>query len=94
MGIASVRLPGDLKEAVGELARLEGKTPHAFMLEAIEEKIEAARRRQAFLAEGIAALEDYTATGESIGAEDMHRWMRSKARGESAEVPRARRRQR
>lgn len=87
MAITSVRIPDQTKQAVEELAEREGKTAHAFMLEAIEEKVELTRQRQAFLDEGQAALHEARASGRTVGSDEMAAWMRARARGEDVAPP-------
>lgn len=87
MGITSVRIPDALKQAVDTLAEREGKTPHAFLLEAIAEKVDAAARRQAFHDEGRAILAELRAGAGTVAFDDMAAWMRARARGESVDPP-------
>lgn len=81
MAVTSVRIADELKEEIEALARLEGKTAHAFMVDAIEEKIASVRLRRAFLDEGRAAMEDFERSGEAIDAAEMQRWLTAKASG-------------
>ena len=90
MPIASVRLPEDLKEAVARLARQEGRTPHAFLLEAIQEKVEATRLRQALVREAREALEDFESTGEAVDARSMRKWIEARGAGRKVAAPPAR----
>ncbi len=86
MPVTSVRLPDALKQAVEELAAAEGRTAHAFMIEAIEEKLEAARLRHAFIAEAREALAEIEGGGEVVGHETVHAWMRERATAIAARI--------
>ncbi len=44
----SLRIPDDIKERASALAEKADSTPHAFMVEAIREKVEAEEARLAF----------------------------------------------
>lgn len=87
MAITSVRLPESVKQAVEELARREGRTAHAFMLEAIEEKVALARERQSFLDEGRTALQEIEAGVPTVAFDEMVRWMRARAQGDDVAAP-------
>lgn len=87
MSITSVRISDSTRQAVEELAEREGKTAHAFMLEAIEEKVALSRQRQAFLEEGRAALREVDAGARTVALDDMACWMRARAHGAPAEPP-------
>lgn len=91
MAVTSIRITDELKEEIEMLARLEGKSAHAFMVDAVEEKVASARSLRAFLAEGRAALEEFERTGEAIEAADMRRWLDAKTQGSFAAEPRRRR---
>lgn len=91
MAVTSVRITDELMQEIETLARIEGKTAHAFMVDAIEEKVASVRLRREFLAEGRTALEDFDRTGEGIEAADMGRWLEGKAQGLLAAEPRRRR---
>lgn len=89
MSVTSLRIASELKEEIEALARLEGKSAHAFMLGAIEEKVASERLRRAFLDEGLAAMADFERTGEAIDSAEMQRWLTGKAAGRKvAEPPR------
>lgn len=87
MSTTSIRIPDLTKRAVDELAKREGKTAHAFVLEAIEEKVELTRQRQAFLDEGRAALREVRENGRTVGLEEMADWLWARARGEDVSPP-------
>lgn len=48
MTTTSIRLPYELKQRVARAAERAGQTPHAFMLEAIAERVAAEEQRREF----------------------------------------------
>jgi len=69
----TLKIPDDLKARLSALAEAEGKSPHAYMLEALEREARRAERRQEYLAAGDAALRDYEKTGIAYAMEDVER---------------------
>jgi predicted transcriptional regulator len=45
----TIKLPATLKKRIASLVKRTGQSVHAFMLEAIAEKVELAEKRRAFL---------------------------------------------
>jgi predicted transcriptional regulator len=87
MPVTSVRLTEALKRAVDEIATAEGRNAHAFMVEAIEEKLEAARLRLAFVDEAKDALAQVDAGGPLVDEASMHAWIRERAAGRAVAPP-------
>jgi len=87
MATTSLKLPDALKQRVKTLAELAGKSPHAFMLEAIAVEAERAEKYQAFLARGEASLKHYQETGIAYAAEEVHAFIRAELRGENPPRP-------
>ncbi len=88
----SLRIPDDIKARVSQLAERVDATPHAFMVEAIREKVEAEEARLAFLGEAETRLARMKDSGLGIPAEDAFAYLGQRARGEPARRPRARKR--
>ncbi|MBZ0142109.1 MAG: CopG family transcriptional regulator, partial [Rhodocyclaceae bacterium] len=59
----TIKLPDDLKERVAAAAAASGKTPHAWMVEAIEAQAALAQRRQAFVASALKAEQEVAEYG-------------------------------
>jgi len=86
----SLRLSEDIKKRVSRLATTQDKTAHAFMLEAIVEKVEAEEIRTKFHAEGKRRLARMRKSGVVIPAEEVFDYLSSRASGEAAVRPKAR----
>lgn len=86
----SLKLPAELKARVDALAEAAGKSPHAFMVEAIEREAARAERYEAFLSEALEADDDMERTGLYYAAEDVFRYMTARAEGKRARRPRPR----
>jgi len=84
----TLKLPESLKQRIAPLAESAGKTAHAWMVEAIERQATLAERRQAFVADAIAAQKEVEQTGLVYRARDVHRYFRARAAGKKAPRPR------
>jgi predicted transcriptional regulator len=85
----SLKLPPKLKSRVAAASKKAGKSPHAFMLEAIERQTTLAERREQFVAEALEAEKDAVATGLGLAAEDVHAYAQARARGHKPRKPKA-----
>jgi predicted transcriptional regulator len=85
----SLKLPEDLKEKVGTLAHDVAQTPHAYMVEAIAEKVARDEKRQAFLKEGHGSVADFKRSGAAYPHKDVMRYFLKKATGKKAARPKA-----
>ena len=92
----TLKLPEPLKTRIAPLAEAAGKTPHAWMIDALEAQAALAEMRSAFIAEGEAAAAEIDAGGPLYAAEDVHAYIVARAAGKAARRPppmrRARRR--
>ena len=83
----TLKLPERLKQRIAPLARSAGKTPHAWMVEALEVHAALAERRKAFVAEALAAEKEAGRAGRAYRAEDVHRYLRARVAGRKAKRP-------
>ena len=83
----TLKVPEDLRARLAAQAEAEGKTPHAYMLEALREKAERADRRRAYLAAGAAALVEYERTGIAYAMEDVEQYILGVAAGKTPRRP-------
>lgn len=83
----TLKIPEALKARLAALAEAEGKSPHAYMLEALEREAERAERQRAYLAAGDAALGEYEKTGIAYAMEDVERYIVAVAEGRHAAKP-------
>lgn len=87
----SLRVPDEVKARVEKLAQAQDTTAHAFMVEAIREKVEAGEARAAFHAEAKRRLARMKKSGTGIPADEVHDYLAQRAQGKAAERPKARR---
>ncbi len=85
----TLKLPDDLKRRIAPLAKSAGKTPHAWMIEALEMHTVLAERRKAFVADALAAEVEAERIGEVYPAEAVHRYIRARAAGRKIKRPKA-----
>lgn len=83
----TLKLPEDLKKRIAPLAELAGKTPHAWMIEALETQAMLAEKRKAFVADALAAEKEARETGVVYRADDVHRYIRARAAGKKVRRP-------
>ena len=83
----TLKLPETLKKRIAPMAESAGKTPHAWMVEAIETQATLAEKRRAFVAAARAAEEEVERTGKVYAFDDVHRYIRALARGRKAGRP-------
>lgn len=83
----TLKLPEQLKKRVGPLAKSAGKTPHAWMIEALETQATLAEKRRAFIDDARAAEKEVEATGGVYRADDVHRYFRARAAGKKGTRP-------
>ena len=87
----SLRVPPEVKKKVGRLAEAQDTTSHAFMLEAIREKVEADEARAAFHAEGRRRLARMKKSGLGIPVDEGFAYLGRRALGKPAARPKPRR---
>ena len=83
----TLKLPESLKKRIAPLADSAGKTPHAWMVEAIETQATLAEKRRSFVADALAAEKEVERVGLVHRAEDVHRYIRARAAGSKARRP-------
>ena len=84
----TLKLPEALKTRIAELAEAAGRTPHAFMIEALETHADAAERRRDFVQAALAAEQDVAEYGIVYSAEEVHRYLEAKVSGSRPKKPR------
>ena len=83
----TLKLPGTLKDQVAKLAEVAGKSPHAWMVEAIDAQAKQAGKRLTFYAEARQSRAEYEKTGISYRAEEVHRYFLARTSGKQARRP-------
>jgi len=83
----SLKLSDGLKEKVNKLAQGVAQTPHAYMVEAIAEKVARDEKYQAFLKAGLEAQAQFKRTGIAYAHKDVTRYVLKIAAGKKARKP-------
>ncbi|THF62242.1 hypothetical protein [Pseudothauera rhizosphaerae] len=89
MSTTSLKLSDELKQRAIAAAMKQGVSPHAFMVQAIEQAATAAEQRASFLAAALAAREDALASGEGYEAHEVHAFLKKRITDRKAERPKA-----
>jgi predicted transcriptional regulator len=84
----SVKLPSALKARVAELSHCEGKTVHAWLVEAIAQQVARSEMREVFIADALTAADAIDAGAAVYAAEEVHAYLISRASGVRARRPR------
>lgn len=87
MATTSLKLSDELKARAQLAAEHQGLSPHAFMVQAIEQLTAKAELRADFVANALAARKHMQETGIAYAAEDVHEYIRARIRGESPSFP-------
>jgi predicted transcriptional regulator len=91
MGTTTLKLSDELKERVADVVDGTGKSPHAFMVEAIEQQTRLAEQRKSFVADALRAREHAMRTGKAYAFEDIKRYYTARLAGKPAKRPRLKR---
>jgi predicted transcriptional regulator len=86
----SLRVPDEVKDRVEKLAATGNTSAHAFMVDAIREKVEAEEARASFYAEGIKRLAKMKKSGLGIPADEVFDYLGRRAKGEKPARPKPR----
>ena len=84
----TLKLPEQLKTRIVPLAEAAGKSPHAWMIDALEERVEQSEAYAAFVAEALEAEQEMQRTGEVYAMEDVHQYLLDKLDGKPVKRPR------
>ena len=87
MPTTSLKLPDELKSRIAAAAERAEKSSHAFMVEAIVQKLEDVESDALFMQRALDSLADVEAGGATYAAEDVHAWLLAKVAGEPAQAP-------
>ncbi|HEV8647102.1 MAG TPA: hypothetical protein VGR01_16200 [Burkholderiales bacterium] len=83
----TLKLPENLKKRIAPLAESTGKTPHAWMIEALEIQTALAEKRTAFVADALAAEKDVERSGRVYRLQDVKRYMGELSQGKKVKRP-------
>jgi predicted transcriptional regulator len=86
----SLRVPENVKKRVARVAARRDTTSHAFMLEAIREKVEDEEARIAFYEQAKGRLARMKKTGLAVPANEVFDYLHERAKGGKPVRPKAR----
>jgi predicted transcriptional regulator len=89
MPTTSLKLSEDLKHRAVAAAEKKGVSPHAFMVNAIEQAATAAERRASFVGEALAAREQMLSSGKGYDAREVHDYLTARISGKRPAKPKA-----
>lgn len=89
MSTTSLKLSDELKQRAVAAAQKQGVSPHAFMVQAIEQAAASAERRAGFVAEAQAAREQMLRTGRGYDADEVHAYLKARIAGKKSAKPKA-----
>lgn len=88
MRTVSVKLPDATRVRIEAIAAGRGTSPHAFMVEAIEARLQNEEKHDAFIQEATKSRDQMIASGKAFDGDDVIAYLNAKARGERAARPR------
>lgn len=87
MPVTTIKLSDELKRRVARLAADAGTSAHAFMQHAVEEAADAAERRQAFVADALAARAEFARSHQGQSQAQVAEHARRRVTPKSARRP-------
>ena len=92
MPTTTIRLPQDLKDLIAHATERTGTTSHAFILDAIAERVDEEERRNNFHETAEQRYADIVASGKTIPWSEMQTYLKSRLAGNKTARPKARKR--
>lgn len=83
----TLKLPDELKARIATAAEQAGKSPHAFMVEALQAQTDLAEMRQRFVADALLAREEVAQYGLVYDSDEVFSYIKARAEGKPAERP-------
>ena len=83
----TLKLPDDLKARIATAAEQLGKSPHAFMVEALQSQTALAERRREFIDAALLAREEVAQYGLVYDADEVFSYLQAKLEGKPANRP-------
>ena len=83
----TLKLPDALKSRIARIAEVEGKTPHAFMVEALQAQTELAERRREFVESALLARQEVAEYGLLYDADEVFSYLQDRLEGKQAKRP-------
>ncbi|HYL91488.1 MAG TPA: hypothetical protein VEU32_22250 [Burkholderiales bacterium] len=88
MPATTLKLSPELKKRIASISEKHGKSPHAFMVDALEQQTTMAERREEFIASALAARKNFERTGKGYDLDDVRRYILARAEGRRVRRPR------
>lgn len=85
----TLKLPEDLKARIAPLAYSADKTPHAWMIEALEAQARLTETRLSFVNDALTSAAEVDAGGALYAMQDVHEYILKKAAGKPAKHPKS-----
>jgi predicted transcriptional regulator len=89
MPTTTLKLPDELKERIVAAAEAAGKSPHAFMVEALAAQTALAERRHAFVESAHAAEQEVAEYGLVYDADEVFSYLQDKLKSKRAKRPKS-----
>lgn len=89
MSTTTLKLPDELKERIVSAAEAAGKSPHAFMVEALATQTALSERRRAFVEAAQVAEQEVAEYGLVYDADEVFSYLQDKLSGKRAKRPKA-----
>ena len=86
----TLKIPDDLKKRVAALAQREGKSVHAYLLEAIERHANLSQNRREFIEQALRSRAEFDRTGLAYDGQEVVAYFRARAAGKKARRPKLR----
>ncbi len=83
----TLKLSENLKARIAFAAQVLGKSPHAFMVEALETQARLAEVRESFINDAIASAAEVDAGGALYAMEDVGAYILARTTGKTAKRP-------
>jgi predicted transcriptional regulator len=87
MPTTTIRIDDSLKTRIATAAARAGKTPHAFILDAIAETVERAEQDEAFHRLADKRWANVLASGKTVPWDEARSWIEARSRGERPPRP-------
>ena len=90
MATTTIRIETDLKARIAAVATQAGKTPHAFIVEAIAQTVAQAEQDEAFQSLAEERWAKVLTSGKTVPWDEAKDWLEARTRGETPPRPVAR----
>ena len=85
----TLKLPEELKFRIASVAQASGRTPHAFMVEALDIQARLAEQRQTFINDALASAAEVDVGGALYAMQDVHDYILARSAGKATKRPKA-----